>query len=221
MGVTRLDWLVLTHPHPDHLRGLLSIAREFPIGEFWHGPVEEFNDDYRALREILRRHGVPVRTVAAGTGSFDAGGVRVVPLAPPRSPLHAPFVSGEDLNDTSLVLHLSAGRFSVLFTGDAGFPGEEILLRSPALLRSTLLKVGHHGSRYATSDRFLSAVSPEVGVVSAGYGNSFGLPSPDLLARLARHGVKLYRTDLDGTVQAVCDIRNGQYLMRTLPGSFN
>ena len=106
---------------------------------------------------------------------------------------------------------------------DAGlmFPEEEMLLRTPNLLRSTLLKVGHHGSRYASSDRFLSAVSPRIGVISAGFGNSFGLPSPDTLERLAHHHAKLYRTDLDGTVQVVCDLLTGQYLIRTMPGSFN
>ncbi len=220
LGVTRLDWIVLTHPHPDHLRGLLYIAREFPVGEFLHGPVESFSDDYRAVREILRKRNVPVRMVGAGAAGIDADGVRVVPLAPTVSPAPSA-ASDRELNDTSLVLKLQSGRFSVLFTGDAGFPEEETLLRAPERLRCTLLKVGHHGSRYASSDRFLSAASPAVAVISAGYGNGFGLPSPETLGRLARHHVSVFRADRDGTVQAVCDPETGKYRLRTLPGSFN
>ena len=93
----------------------------------------------------------------------------------------------------------------MLFAADAGFPAEERMLADGAELRSTVLKVGHHGSRYSTSEGFLRRVSPRLALISAGRGNRFGLPSPDTLALLQRQGTRFLRTDLDGTIELVSD----------------
>jgi competence protein ComEC len=108
----------------------------------------------------------------------------------------------------------------VLFTGDLGTVSEERLLAGGASVGSSLLKVGHHGSRYASGDQFLSAVSPRVAVISAGYHNPFHLPAPSTLSRLRKHGIRVYRTDLDGTVEAVCGA-DGSLLISTPWGHFN
>jgi competence protein ComEC len=109
------------------------------------------------------------------------------------------------MNENSLVFRLAFGSFSMLFTADAGHPAEDRMLAAGAGLASTVLKVGHHGSRYSTSGEFLKKVAPRLALISAGRGNSFGLPSSDTLDLLCRQGVRVLRTDLDGTVELVSD----------------
>jgi competence protein ComEC len=197
LGVKRLDYLVLSHPHPDHLQGLLWAAAHLDVGEFWEGALDSTAAEYLALKWVLTARGVPVRRLAADSPPFQAGGVRFEPLWPVAgSP-----VSG-DTNDTSLVLRLVYGASSVLFTGDLGGRSERALLDRGVPLTSTLLKVAHHGSRYSSSDRFLDAAAPRCAVISAGYRNSFRLPAPATLMRLQRHAAKVYRTDQEGTLDA-------------------
>lgn len=202
MGIDRLDYLVLTHPHPDHLRGLLFIAANFDVGEFWQGASFPETGEYRELLRILRERRIPVREVNAATAPFEVAGTRVEPLAPlagggPTAP-----DPSRDLNDDSLVFRLTQGPFSVLFTGDIGAAVEARLVRRPELIRCTILKVPHHGSRFSSSPAFLRAAAPKAAVISAGYGNSFHLPAAATLDRLRLSGAQLYRTDLDGTVRA-------------------
>ena len=109
------------------------------------------------------------------------------------------------MNDDSLVFRLAYGSFSMLFTADAGFPVEERLAADGAELKSTILKVGHHGSRFSTSEGFLRRVAPRLALISAGRGNRFGLPSEDTLALLRRQGIRVLRTDRDGTIELVSD----------------
>jgi competence protein ComEC len=108
-------------------------------------------------------------------------------------------------NANSVVLRLSYGNFSMLFTGDAETETEDVMMDSGAPLRSQVLKVGHHGSRYATSARFLKAVSPEAAVISVGANNRYGHPAPETLDRLQKAGVKIYRTDLNGEITIISD----------------
>jgi competence protein ComEC len=109
------------------------------------------------------------------------------------------------LNEDSLVFRLVYGSFSMLFTADAGFPAENRICADGTDLRSTVLKVGHHGSRYSTSEEFLRRVAPDLALISAGKGNRFGLPSTDTLGLLHRQGTRVLRTDKDGTIELVSD----------------
>jgi competence protein ComEC len=216
LGVGRLDYLVLSHEHPDHLQGVLYLAESFEVGEFWESGVPSGLREYQQLKWVLASRGIPVRTLTAKLPPFSAGGAFVEPLWPAGS---EPAASG-DANDSSLVFRLGVGGNSVLFTGDLGAESEEELLERGVPLRSSLLKVGHHGSKYASSDAFLAAVSPKVAVISAGYDNLFHLPAPATLTRLQKHGIRVYRTDLDGSVQAVCGAGGG-WTVSTPLGHFN
>ena len=109
----------------------------------------------------------------------------------------------EQVNDRSIVLRLTAGTFSALLTGDIGPAGAAGLLASGADLPSTVLKVPHHGSRTGLGEALLDAVSPEVAILSVGQGNRFGHPAPETLALLLQHGARVYRTDVNGTVEVV------------------
>ncbi len=198
-GVDRLDYVVLSHPHPDHLKGLLYILENFPVGEFWESGVRTDAEECGELKNILAEKHIPIRLMNCTTKPIIMGKVLIEPLAPvQRTSSRDP-----DVNDTSLVLRLKYGDFSMLFTGDVGSDTESSLVAHPERLTCTVLKVAHHGSRFSSSDAFLRAASPRIALVSAGYGNSFGLPAERTLSLLGRHGVKVYRTDIDGTIQVL------------------
>jgi competence protein ComEC len=216
LGVARIDYLVLSHEHPDHLQGVLYLAANFEVGEFWESGVPSALGEYRQLKWVLAARGIPVRVLTAALPGFAAGGASVEPLWPVSSSAAA---SG-DANDSSLVFRLRHGASSVLFTGDLGVAAERQLLARGVPLASTLLKVGHHGSKYASSDAFLAAVSPKAAVISAGYGNTFHLPAPSTLVRLQQRAIAVYRTDLDGSVQAVSGTQGG-FTVSTPWGHFN
>ena len=210
MGGKRVDYLGLSHPHPDHLQGVLAVAESLPVGEFWETGIEE-GDDYRRLKQTLVARQVPVKRVCARQPPLVIGEARVTILSPAVTPAVA---VGDlpDVNESSLVLRVDEGRFGALFTGDIGFATESLLLQHPERLRATVLKVPHHGSRYSALPAFFQAVSPKVALIGAGYGNSFGLPSRDALDGLRKTSCAVYRTDLDGTV-TITGVNDGENLV--------
>jgi competence protein ComEC len=209
LGVRRIDYMVMSHAHPDHLGGLSSVARTLPVGQFWEPVPGGDGGEYAELRAGLESRGIPRRLLAAGDTLRLPGGVTMAVLSPPVGQMER---RGErddgEMNEQSLVFRLTYGEHSFLFTADAGFATERRMLGQGVELASQLLKVGHHGSRFSTSEEFLARVSPTIALISAGSRNAFGLPSPRTLALLRRRGVAVYRTDLDGTVELVSDGRS-------------
>lgn len=197
LGVNRIDYMVLTHPHPDHMEGLKFIAARFPVGEFWETGAGE-GDDYQELKGILAAKLVPVRRLDSEAGPLRIGEVRIEPLSPAASAHRTD--EDEDLNETSLVFRLAYRDFSMLFTADIGSETERELMDSKRDLVCTVLKVPHHGSKHSSSPPFLQRTKPLLALISAGYGNNFHLPHPDALRRLEMAGARVFRTDRDGTV---------------------
>ncbi len=198
-GARRLEAIVLTHPDEDHAGGLASVLREIPTGTVL-GPGLSIGQEGQMLgaAEAIRA-GVPWRRVAAGDSwTIDGVDFRVLHPLPPSGPEPAPPAAP---NDWSVVLLVEYGDFEALLMGDADESIEEqILDRAPELGRAELLKVGHHGSRTSTSETFAAAVAPELALVTVGARNRYGHPHPVVLARLARVGARVYRTDRHGTV---------------------
>lgn len=195
-GVDRVEAVIMTHPHTDHIGGVEALVGALKVRAVIDPAIPEPNDNYVRTIGALRRAGV--RWYAAREGrELRFGDVVITFFAPLDDALDAP----GDPNDYSVVFRLSFGRFSALFTGDAPAAVENALLaRHGEALDIDLLKVGHHGSRTSTGDSLLRVASPQVAVISAGRRNRYGHPAPEVLARLARHGVRVLRTDEEGSV---------------------
>jgi competence protein ComEC len=197
LGVGRLTALVLTHGDPDHAGGLRSLLDGLPIDAVW---VPAGTEDAAWQRPIVES-GVPRRVLARGDRLW-VGPLLVTALHPP-GPADGHWSSDE--NNASLVLRVEWGLAAVLLTGDAEAVAERSLLVDGLPLGAPILKVGHHGSRFASSPAFLAAVAPRAALISVGARNPFGHPSPGALARLADAGAALYRTDTDGAVEVTSD----------------
>jgi competence protein ComEC len=197
-----LDLVLLTHRHEDHLGGLPEVVRQFGARIFLDAPVEHAEKGYTSLLRALEARGAEVKLAMRGRVIDLGDGVKLTLLGPPD-----PLITGShsDVNANSVVARLTYGEFSVLFAGDAEAPTETWLLASVAPLRSVVLKVAHHGSRYASAARFLSAVRPRIAVISVGAGNRYHHPAPGTVDRLARAGARVYRTDMDGDVEIDSD----------------
>lgn len=199
MGVKKIDVMVMSHSHPDHAGGLPFVAEHFPVGEFLE-PVSPGNGaHYRLLKSILAAKGVPVRRLKAGEKLEPSPGVVLNVLSPSLRPVSVVYDDSEE-NEESLVLHLRYGSATAILTADAGFPAEERIMKSGADISAGLLKVGHHGSRYSTSEAFLNRVAPDFALISAGRENAFGLPASETIKLLERRGIKIFRTDRNGTI---------------------
>jgi competence protein ComEC len=204
-GLRRLDAVALSHAHSDHMGGVPAVLRNFRPAELWIGDNPS-SPDYVALLNEARDLRVMVRSFHAGD-SFSFGGAQVLAMAPARNRRPGPAPANND----SLVLHVANGATSVQLEGDAEASVEESLLNDPQL-KSTLLKVGHHGSANATSAQFLARVHPQFAVISCGRRNRFGHPRTETLEKLQAAGAQTFRTDLMGASCFVLDGRNAAYL---------
>jgi competence protein ComEC len=198
-----LDVLVLTHPDADHIGGAVSLLRTFPVAEVWSGDTPETSIDWLWVQEALRRWRIPHRIVSHATPRVRWGEAEVEVLHPPPrgpTPAEAPAGGPGRSNEASIVLEITIGGQRALLTGDLGPLGEAALLQEGRPVRAQVLKVAHHGSRVSSGPTFLDAVRPEVALVSAGRHNRFHHPHPEVVARLQERGVRLLRTDLEGTI---------------------
>jgi len=206
-GISGIDLIIATHPHEDHIGGLIRVMEEFPVKEVMDPAVVHTTKTFENYLKTIDRKNIKFTEARAGTQRTYKN-VKLEILHP-ASP------SSSHLNNASVVAKLAFGSVSFLFTGDAEKEAEQEMLSRKESLKADILKVSHHGSRTSTTEEFLRAVSPKTAVIMCGAGNRYGHPHKETPEKLEKAGVKVYRTDLHGDIIITTDgdrfnIKKGQ-----------
>jgi competence protein ComEC len=200
LGINKFDVVVGTHPHEDHIGGMDAVVNQFGIGKIYMPRVSANTKTFEDVLKAIQSKGLSITTPAPGD-TFTMGSDTCTILAPNS-------LSYTDLNNYSIVIRVANGNNSFLFTGDAQAESEKEMLNKGYTLKSEVLKIGHHGSSSSTSPDFLKAVSPKYAVIEVGKDNDYGHPHQVTLDKLNSAGIKIYRTDLNGTVTISSDGSN-------------
>jgi len=194
LGVTRIDLLVATHPHSDHIGGMQKVLDNFAIGQVLDSGIPHTSVIYERFLEKIDKKNIPYKLAVQGDTIDLDPALRIVVLSLPSRR------SGDDLNANSIMLRISYGTINFLFTGDAGSEAETALSKSGYAFDAQILKVGHHGSMYSNSPAFIARVHPEIAILSLGRENPYGHPHKQAVDILTEAGATIYRTDRDGTI---------------------
>jgi competence protein ComEC len=186
----------------DHVGGAAPVLRWLHVARFLDAGQRYGGAAYHDALATARASGVPILAGRAGDTWHTDDGVTLALIGP-----SLPFISGgtNDINDNSIAFVLRYGSFRMLFTGDAGTSAELRFLAEGIDLHADVLKVGHHGSAYGTTDAFLAEVRPRYAIISVGRHNLFGHPAPSTVHRLERFGAQIYRTDQNGAIVVTTD----------------
>ena len=202
-NITVIDWLFLTHPHADHVGGIRRITGEFTVKNICEPsfPSELTADNYYfgLIRKLADQHAINLQTSKEDSIICENANLYVKMVSPTETLQH------DDLNQYSGMVLLQYGEIRFLITGDAGWPAEYAVLDTGKDLSATVLRAGHHGSYDSCAGPFLDAVDADYAVISVGAENEFQLPNANLVRRLEEHGMRVYRTDLNGTITFSAD----------------
>ncbi|WP_283610191.1 ComEC/Rec2 family competence protein [Faecalispora anaeroviscerum] len=198
LGVSKIDYLIATHPHADHIGGMAQVINELEIGKIYVPKVADSQvpttRTYEDMLDAVKKKGLQLTQGKAGMTVLEQENTRLEFLAPVEE-------KQDDLNNYSIVAKLTFGQRTFLFTGDAEKESEQQMLQKySGELRCDVLKVGHHGSNSSSSANFLKAVSPKYAIISCGKNNDYGHPHKETLSRLSAVKAAVYRTDEQGTI---------------------
>lgn len=195
LGITSFAYAIFTHPHADHIGSAAALVEAYPIDSVVMPNAVSTSKTFEKLVAAIEEK--DCRVIEGKAGKHLALGALTIDLL-------APCKAYDDLNNMSVVVLLTYGNGTFLFTGDAETLSETDMLEN-GVPPCDVLKVGHHGSSTSSSEAFIEAVSPQIAVISVGDGNSYGHPHASTLDRLEAHDVQIYRTDLCGTITITCD----------------
>ncbi|MBU0671296.1 MBL fold metallo-hydrolase [Patescibacteria group bacterium] len=193
-----LELVILTHPHEDHVAGMPDVLKKYEVDKVLYMDVEYENTNFDEMKRLIEEKGIEANETYWGDEFYFDSNIKLETLFPF---INSDLNGFEDLNDTSIVNKLVYGENEFLFTGDAGQDIEEQILGNGIEVEADILKVGHHGSKYSSSQEFLDAIGPEAAIYQVGLGNSFKHPHFITIWNLDNMGVDQYRTDEQGTIK--------------------
>ncbi len=198
--IKELTYFIMTHPHSDHIGGMPYILKHFKIAHVEDCGMPYATSLYAKCLTLIDKKKIPYDIPMLGDVEKIDPRVKVKILHPSKE-----WEYSNNPNDNSIVIKVKYGKVSFLLTGDAEDSAEEFLLDEGIDLSAAVIKVPHHGSDTSSSDDFIDAVEPEIAIISVGRNNKFGHPRPSTIAKYVERGIKIYRTDYDGTVEIVTD----------------
>lgn len=199
LGITKINYLVGTHPHEDHIGGMDDVINNFEIGTIYMPKVQTNTKTFEDVLDAISNKGLTITTPEVGY-VFEVGNTKCEVMCAGTGTTE----ENSNLNLSSIVIRMVYGEESFLFMGDA----EEKNESSRQWPQTTVLKVGHHGSDTSSSESFLNQVKPEISVISVGINNTYGHPKKTTLDKLNALGTSIYRTDQNGTITITCDGTN-------------
>jgi competence protein ComEC len=208
--IRKIDYLVLTHPDPDHLKGLNFITSHFSIGQFWDNGLQVDSEPYLQLRKTLEANKIKMESLNRDTTPQMINGVQISILNPPfllvtKDASRRKVWDPSFLNNHSLVMKLQFKKMGLLLTGDIQKEAEYQILKTGHPLRSDILKIPHHGSASSSTPPFLQRVKPTFAILSVGERNIGRLPRPEVLRRYEEMGSEIFRTDKHGAITVITD----------------
>jgi len=201
-GVTDIEVLVLTHPHADHVGGLVTVLQEMEVDEALTNCQAYSSTTYQTFVDLLASKAISTTCVLDGDTFAWGSHVSATAVNPPEPLMSG---TGSDVNNNSVVLRISQDGVDFLFTGDVESGAEAAILGRGPTLQAEILKAPHHGSNSSSTEAFLTAVAAEQAIISVGSSNPYGHPSSEMLNRLRAAGVTIFRTDLHGTILVETD----------------
>lgn len=197
LKIKKLDYVIATHPHEDHIGNMDEVIDKYEIGQFYAPKVTHTTKTFEDMINALKRKNLKINVIKEGTNSIDLGKNTKVQVFCPKENGYS---KDTDLNNFSPIMKITYGKNSFLFTGDAEKLEENYVLNKNYDIKSDVLKLGHHGSSTSTTNNFLKAVDPSIGIISCGIDNKYGHPHKETISKLSKQNVKVYRTDKDGNI---------------------
>ncbi len=203
-GIHKLDYVVLSHDHPDHRNGLRFVLSHFDVGCLWESGLTEGPQGFERTCRDCRQAQIPVKQLGEIFGRHIIDGCEVSVIHPAPSYLQTKW-DGRNLNNASLVLQIKFGRTTLILPGDIDESVEPELFQGQTPPEQLLLVSPHHGSGHSNPPFLFDTLQPQTVIFSCGYDNLFGFPSAAVLAECTKRHIPVFRTDLQGAIRATSD----------------
>jgi competence protein ComEC len=200
-GIQRINAMVSTHPHADHIGGLVRVLQRLPVDAVYDSAKPYSSKTYEDYLTLIYDKDIPFHVARAGNEIRLDDSIEIFVLWPPHTDAGDSFhVEKLSVNDASLMLYISFGNTTLLLTGDAETIVEEELIRQGSVPEAQVLKIAHHGSATSSSEAFLNTVKPKIAIICVGAGNTYGYPHKETIKSLTGIGSEILRTDIHGTI---------------------